>query len=322
VPELASKRVLIAGGAGFIGANLAAELRRRGADVHVAVRSTTNLWRLAAIRPPIECHHVDLTDTIGLAALIRKIQPQIIFNAAASGGHPSNARERAQALQDNVLSTCSLLEALAETGFERLVHFGSSLEYGWKREPIVEASLLDPVTFRGATKAAATLLCRQFARSEGRSVVIIRPFSVFGPWETGTRLVPTLMLSLLQGRAMRLTAPGIRRDFVFIDDVTEAALLAAQATDVDGQVFNVGSGTQWTNEELVDAAQQTTGIKISVTTDAFPLRPSDTDCWVADIGKSRRLLGWAPRHTLREGLDKTFTWFREHESQYDRVEMK
>jgi len=317
MPDLGGKRTLVTGAGGFIGANLVRALAGRGAEVHAIVRGATNLWRLAGIEPEIEIHLADLTDGARLTEVIKAARPEIIFNSAVFSGHPSNSEERVAALRDNVIGTANLLESLAAVEFSRLVHLGGSLEYGAKAEPMLESDLLEPTTFRGVTKAAATLLCRQFALSERRPVVILRPFSVFGYWEAHSRLVPTLMLALLKHNELRLTAGGIRRDFIFIEDVVEACLAAATTAGIEGEIINAGSGEQWSNEELAAAAQEVAGIEIKMTPDAFPRRPADTDHWVADVSKAKRLLGWAPRHTLREGLAKTFAWFREYEREYD-----
>jgi UDP-glucose 4-epimerase len=316
--DLSDKRILVTGAGGFIGANLTADLLRRGARVHALVRPSTDLWRLNEIRHALELHIVDLSEGDRLSGLIEEVRPQIVFNSAAWGGHPSNSDERLSALRDNVIATSSLLEALRAIEFERLVHLGSSTEYGWKQAPIAESELLAPVTFRGVTKAASTLLCQQFGMAERRSVVIVRPFSVFGYWEPPSRIVPVLMLALLKRREMRLTEAGIRRDFIFIEDILEVCVRAASASNVDGEIFNAGSGQQWSNEELVEAAQQVAGIEIKLTSGAFPRRAADTDYWVAEIRKARRLLGWMPRYTLQEGLARTFAWFREHQRDYDR----
>ena len=79
-----------------------------------------------------------------------------------------------------------------------------------------------------------------------------------------------------------------------------------------GEIINIGSGQQWSNEDVVDLVQSVTGQRIATRIGEYPARPFDTGHWVADIGKAKRLLGWEPRHTLREGLEKTAAWFRAH----------
>ena len=314
--SLSGQRVLVTGATGFIGANLVRALLQAKAEVHVIVRAGSDRWRLAGVAAQINWHGADLTAIEPLAQAVVAAKPDIIFHSAAFGGHPTHAAQREAALFATVAGTSNLLEALDPLPYRRLVHLGSSLEYGPKVKPLREDELLEPNTFRGATKAAAALLCLQAARAERKPIVVLRPFSVYGPWEANGRLIPTLMLTLLRRGEMRLTEAGTYRDFIFIEDVVEACLLAATAEGINGEIINAGAGEQYSNEEVVALAQEIAGIRVTVTPGAFPHRPSDTANWVADISKAQRLLGWQPRHSLGAGLAKTFAWFREQQQHY------
>jgi nucleoside-diphosphate-sugar epimerase len=250
-----------------------------------------------------------------LQETINEIRPEIIFHLAVHRAHLSQ-RDRWETLQTNILGTTNLLEATMPLNYQRFVHIGSSLEYGVRKRPLKESDRLEPVTFFGATKAAAALLCQQFARANRLPIVVLRLFSVYGYWEAPTRLVPTGIMAALRDREIALTTPGYRRDFVFVEDVVEACLLSLQAERVVGEVINVGSGQQWSNEEVVEMVQAVSGQKVKVRAGEYPPRPSDTTNWVADNRKAKRLLGWKPRHTLRNGLEKTIAWFRLHQEAY------
>lgn len=317
--SLAGRPVLVTGAAGFVGANLVKALLRQGAEVHAVVRPITRLWRLADDLSRLELHLVDLTDRAGLEAVVAAARPELIFHLAAPGGHPSGPRERLELLSATVLGTANLLEAASRLDYRRFVHAGSSLEYGARAAPLNEADRLEPSTFRGAAKAAATLLCLQHARAERRPITVLRLFSVYGFWEPPGRLVPTTILAVLQGRDIALTAPGYRHDFVFVDDVVDAVLLAAGTQGVDGEVINVGSGQQWCNEDVVAMVQSLAGRRVNVRVGAYPARPSDTAHWVADVRKAGALLGWHPRHDLAGGLQKTIEWWRHHHHVYAAV---
>jgi nucleoside-diphosphate-sugar epimerase len=309
----AGRRALITGVAGFVGTNLVAALDAAGADVHGIVRPATNRWRLEALNARLVLHVGDLTDWPWLAALARDVRPDVIFHAAAAGEHhPSTPEGRAGALLDTITSTATLCEAVAAAGGGRLVALGSSLEYGPAVVPLDEGRPLTPVTFRGATKACATILCRQIAGETGIPAVVLRPFSVYGPWEAPSRFVPTVIRALQTGGELPLTRPGTRHDYVFVEDVVAACLLAADAPGASGEVINVGSGRQWTNEELVEVVEQVAGARARVTVGAHPDRRVDTGHWVADIDKARRLLNWAPRYPLERGLAEMWRWSADH----------
>lgn len=316
IDDLQHTRVLVTGAAGFVGANLAAELLRRGAEVHALVRAHTNLWRIEEIIPQLTLHHVDLTHSEALQRTVDRVRPELIFHLAAGSRYPSQRQDREETLKTNVLGTANLLEAVAPLDFHRFVHVGSSLEYGARNKPLKESDLLEPTTLSSVAKAAATLLCQQFARANRRPVVALRLFSVYGYWEGPMRLIPTALYAALRNEEIALTAPGYRRDLIFAEDVVEACLRAVQAEEVSGEIINVGSGRQWSNEEVVDMVQAVSGKKLMIRVGAYPARPFDTNYWVADIRKAKKSLGWEPHHSLREGLEKTISWFRRHQDAY------
>lgn len=314
--ELQGRHVLVTGAAGFIGSNLVQELLRYGAVVHVIIRPGTNLWRIKKLLPGLHLHVVDLTNREGLKKTVQEVSPEIIYHLAAQGVSPA-FQEHREILRTNILGTFNLLESTALLDYRLFVHLGGSSEYGTKSGPMRESDCLEPLTFYGAAKAAATLLCQQYARANRRPVVVLRAFSVYGYWESPSRLIPTAIRAALCDRELALTAPGYRRDFVFVEDLVEACLLALRAEKASGEIINVGSGLQWSNEEVVDLVQVVTGRRINVRVGAYPARRSDKAHWVADIRKARDLLGWEPRHTLRAGLEKTVSWYLLHQDVYD-----
>jgi nucleoside-diphosphate-sugar epimerase len=309
---------MLTGAGGFVGAQLVRELLRRGAEIHAVVRRGSNLRRLEGILERVSRHEADVTDREALGRIFESIRPVYVFHAATRRASDSPEARRAT-LRTNVDGTLNLLEAAAFAGsVRRLVAFGGSLEYGVKSEPMKETDCAEPSTFYGATKAAATLVAQQFAREHALPLVVLRLFSVYGYWEAGSRLIPTAILAALEDYPLDLTAPGYRRDLIFVADAVEASLRAAQAGRVaPGEIINVGTGRQWSNEEVVELIQEIVGRRIRVRAGAYAARRSDATHWVADRQKAARLLGWEPRHTLPEGLQKTIEWLRLHRDFYE-----
>jgi nucleoside-diphosphate-sugar epimerase len=303
------QRVLLTGGAGFLGANLTRELLRQGADVHVLLRGKTDRWRLADVADGLSLHRADLREPAAVQAVVAAVRPRVLFHLAMPSGHPRNAQERGEMLEACVLGTSHVLEACAASGVARVVQLGSFLEYGPRSTPARETDALEPVTPRGAAKAAATLWCRAFARERGLSAVVLRVFSAYGPWEGAGRLVATAVRAALEGRAIRL-APDALRDYVLAEDVVAACLLAAGAELPPGEVVNVGSGCLSSNLEVVSAVEAACGRRLEVE-GGYPARPADASACAADLHKARTLLGWQPRFSLGQGIQATLGWARE-----------
>ncbi|MCS7060639.1 MAG: NAD(P)-dependent oxidoreductase [Anaerolineae bacterium] len=305
------KRALVTGSSGFVAANLIPALLAQGAEVHGIVRPGSQSWRLrewlATEGSNMHIHEVDLVQTEAVDHIMRTVRPDFIFHLAVQR-KSATRQERAETLYVNVIGTWNMLESAAEIGCERFIYTGSSLEYGPKPAPSHESDLLKPSSYFGATKAAASTLCQQAALAGRCPVVLLRLYSVYGPWEAPHRLIPTALMAALGDGHISLTEPGYRRDLIFVEDVVEACLQAAQIDRAVGEIINIGSGQQWANEEIVTMIEAITGRKLNVRMGTYPPRQTDTSFWVADISKSRDLLNWEPRHTLEKGLCKMLDW--------------
>lgn len=305
----ASKRVLVTGVGGFIGSNLAAELIQRGLEVNGVVRPSSDLWRLHHLTPHLRLHTADVADTDALRRVFQDVDPEIVFHLALSTGHPLTAEEHEDLARGGILGTWNALQVAAALGVQRFVHIGSSLEYGEREAPLEESDPVQPGTFRGAVKAAATLLSLGMWRTAGLSVVVLRPFYVYGPWDNPAHLIPRAIRAAFLREELPLTESTYVHDPVYVEDVIDACILAGTGDALAGEVINVGSGRQLRNHDIVRAIEEATGRPIEIRSGAFPARPSDRRHWVADIKKAKRLLGWEPRHTLEMGLESTLRWY-------------
>jgi UDP-glucose 4-epimerase len=307
---------LVTGAGGFIGANLARRLAAGQAEVHAVVRPETDRWRLSSLGARVVLHELDLTDGAGVARLVDRVRPTLVFHMARQRGAPSALAYRT-AYRVNLEATLNLLEAVGATGgCQGFVHAGSSFEYDLSRSPVGEDAAPAPRTVHGVTKAAATLLVQHFARARDIPGVVLRFFTVYGSWDAGSRLVPTLMLAALAGRPVRLTRPGLCHDWIHVEDVVEACIRGATSPGVSGEILNIATGRQSSNEEVAAIVERLSGRPLAMLSDPFPARPWDTERWVADVSKARRLLGWSASYDLAAGLAETLAWFRRHLALY------
>jgi dolichol-phosphate mannosyltransferase len=303
------RRVLVTGGTGFVGANLARRLLGEH-EVHLLVRPGFTAWRLDGIRKDVRLHEVGLEDAEGVSRAVTAIRPEWIFHLAAYGAYSRQTDVRRMA-RTNVLGTVNLVEACLETGFEAFVNTGSSSEYGVKDHAPAETERLEPNSPYAVTKAAATLFCRLTGQRQGLRVATLRLYSVYGPYEEPDRLLPTLVVRGLGGDLPPLVDPDVARDYVHVDDVCEAYLAAARRPAPEpGPVYNVGTGVQTTLREVVAVARRLLPIAAEPRWGSMPRRPWDTSVWLADSRRIRAELGWEARVPLEEGLRATVEWFR------------
>lgn len=306
------KRVVVTGGTGFVGANLVRYLLDAGHELHLIVRPQHATWRLESIRERVHIHVLDLLDPAELERFFRGLSPHWIFHLAVYGAY-SSQRDLGQMIATNITATANLLHASLNVGFESFVNTGSSSEYGIKQHAANEFESLDPNSYYACTKAAATHLCRHLARERDADITTLRLYSAYGPYEEPTRLIPTLALAALRGQLPPLVSPQTARDFVYVEDVCRAYLLAASRPQAErGAIYNVGSGVQTTLEEAVRQVREICQIDTLPQWGSMPNRQWDAQTWVADATKIERELGWQPECDFAEGFRRTMAWFVAH----------
>lgn len=302
------KRVLVTGAGGFVGANLARRLLRDGHEVHLFLRPGGRRWRIDELGDAARVHEVDLADETAVRASVEAARPDWVFHLAAHGAYASQ-RDVRRMVAANVTGTVNLVEAAARRGFESFVHAGTSSEYGFKDHAPHEREWIEPNSDYAVTKACATLFCRQAAQRLGLRLVTLRLYSVYGPYEEPTRFVPTLLVRGLRGELPPLVRPESAHDYVYVDDVSEAFLLAASGPRTEpGSVYNVGTGTERPAREIVEIARRVLGVGAAPQWGSMPDRPWDTAHWVCDNRRIRQELGWRPVVSFEDGFRRTLDW--------------
>lgn len=304
--SLTGKRILVTGANGFIGAHLVKKLLDVKAMIYALVSPQSHLQRLRQIDSKVNIVRCDLLDPTSLSVICDEICPQIVFHLASYGVYPDQT-DLLRVSHVNGFGLTNLLVALRDQ-FECFIYTGTAIEYGPKRTPMKETDLLEPNNFYGATKAGNTLLLQAYAVHHKKKIITLRPFYIYGPGEAETRLIRTIIQACLEDRELPLTSFNETRDFVYVEDLIRAYLIAASEHVQGSHIINIGTGIETSFKEVIEIIEDLTQRKIKVVEGKYERRPWSSNCWAADASKAKQLLNWAPAYTLREGISQVLKW--------------
>jgi UDP-N-acetylglucosamine/UDP-N-acetyl-alpha-D-glucosaminouronate 4-epimerase len=301
-------RVLVTGGAGFIGSNLARALLERGDDVRVLDNfSTGNRTNLAGLEHNVELVEGDLRSYERVHAAVRGVE--VVFHQGALPSVPRSVQDPLTTTAVNVEGTLNVLLAARDEGARRIVNASSSSVYGNGGElPRAESQLPDPISPYAVAKLAAERFCTSFSRVYDMEIVSLRYFNVFGPRQDPTSqyaaVVPRFIRAIAAAESVTVYGDGEQsRDFTYVDNIVEANLLAADAAAVSGEIVNVATGGTTTVNELADTIGRLLSLPVEKVYE--PERKADVRASWADVEQARRLLGYEPRVELEDGLRRT-----------------
>jgi nucleoside-diphosphate-sugar epimerase len=312
---LSGARVFVTGASGFLGANLVRRVLSTGAKVTVLMRPGVEPWRLDNVRDRVQIVEGDLTSLGSENVLAGLGGVDVVYHFAATGLNQTVADDLAM-IQTNVAGTYLALDFARRAGAARFIHLGTSGEYG-PCQRADEEDLPRPTGIYGATKASATILARAFSQRYGLDVVVLRPFAVYGPYESSFRLVPHCILRSLHGVPIEISSGEQTRDYIHVDDVVQAAELVASHPQAPGHTFNLCWGADTPIKDVVTRVVALTGSQSPILFGAKPHIPGEMWKTSGNPSKASALLGWAPRVKLDDGLRATIDWFRKHAAAYD-----
>lgn len=307
-----SQRVLVTGGAGFIGSELVRQLADRGSAVRV-VDNLVNGRRenLDRVLGNVELVVADVRDAKAMTSLLRDVD--IVFHLACLGVRHS-IHSPLENHEVNASATLGLLNAARSIGVKRFVYVSSSEVYGTARTaPITEDHPTLPMTVYGASKLAGEAYTRAFWETYRYPTVVLRPFNAYGPrchheGDSG-EVIPKFLLRCLAGRPMVIFGDGTQtRDFTFVGDTAGGILAAGLSENSVGETINLGSGKEIQVKELANTIAQALGRPHADFTHVEP-RPGDVLRLLADSSKAKKLLGFQPSVALRDGLTLLRDWY-------------
>jgi nucleoside-diphosphate-sugar epimerase len=314
---------LVTGGAGFIGSSIAEALLRQGASVRILDNLATgrerNLQNLQVYAARLQFIPGDLRDWETVKAAVAGVE--VVFHQGALASVSRSIKDPVSSLETNIIGTQNVLKAAHEQGVRRVVYASSSSVYG--NTPILpkhEEMPTAPMSPYAVQKLAGELLCGVFTRIYGLETVALRYFNVFGPRQDPNSeyaaVIPRFLTALLERRRPIVFGDGEQtRDFTFIENVVQANLLAARSPEAIGQAMNIGCGERISLNRVLDLARELLDVHIEA--EYREARPGDVRDSLADISRARKLLGYTPNVTFREGLARTLQELRKGSSLLD-----
>lgn len=292
-------RVFITGASGFIGSHLAKRCVELGYHTNVLSRPGVTAERLKPIEKDIVQHKYPL-DPGGVYQALKLSMPQWIFHLAAYGVNPKQQENGYEVMTTNVGGTAAILDAATHHGFEAFVNAGSATEYGFRQYFANHDELTEPMDRYGISKLAATQLVQLNNHKSGRAMTL-RLYTPFGPGEPEYRFIPSLVRSVVSKQPMTISSPSNSRDFIYIDDVVDAFLAAAEKGQ-DRAIYNIGAGREILLRDAVKVAQDLYPDMPTPVIGGRDLnRPVESRC-AAAYGLMQLDTGWMPKTSFVNGF--------------------
>jgi len=292
---LNNRRILVTGGSGFLGTRLITALRGKGATVYNFSLDTGNCDY---------CIKGDITHPDEVSEAVRKANPDIVFHLAALISRQRDFDLFPEMLRVNVNGTWNLLHALRDTSCKRFIFTSSSEVYGNQPSPLQEDYLPMPVSPYSVTKVMAETLIRTYGRQIEMPYTILRVFNFFGVGMPETFFIPELINTLKRGEDFRMTGGEQLRDFLVVDDVIDAMILAAGSERSIGETLNICSGTGTSLAELAAWIGSMNQGESRILTGALPYREDEVWEMTGSPERAEEILGFRQKIPLKEGLKK------------------
>lgn len=305
-----NKKVLVTGGAGFIGSNLVRALLERGYEVTVLDNLSIGLRDNLPESDKMRVITGDVRDFELVSTVIHG--HQYVMHLAAQAFIPLSYQLPLQICETNAVGSINVFKASLDHNIGRLVHISSSEVYGSaKYTPMNEKHPLNPYSTYAVAKAAADMWAQTLFLEHKLPVVILRPFNTFGPRENLPYFIPEMIRQCFKENLIQAGNLETSRDFTYVEDTIDAMVSALETDGIEGEIINIGTCKTWKMREILEMIKKNTkaGTK-EVVVDEKRLRPKDVALLVTDNKKARKVLFWKPSTSFDEGIRKTIEWYK------------
>lgn len=318
------KRVLVTGAGGFIGSHLVEGLLDEGYKVKAFVHyNSLNTWGWLDTFPKRKLNELevltgDIRDLSGLKAAMIGIDE--IYHLAALIAIPFSYDYPGSYVDTNIKGTLNVLQGAKELNTNRILITSTSETYGSaKYVPIDEKHPFQGQSPYAATKIGADRLSEAFYKSFDMPITIVRPFNTYGPRQSARAVIPTITMQLLAGKEeIKLGSLTPTRDFNYVKDTVQGFIKIAKTEATIGEELNIASQMEISIEDLAKELINQINPRAKIISDDKRIRPekSEVNRLLGSNEKIKKLTGWRPRYTLREGLSETIKWLKENLDKY------
>lgn len=309
------KTIFVTGGLGFVGLNLIQKiLTETSHTVSLLVRSVEDP-RLVFLKTSHDRVHFVVSDLLNLTQHRTELTKVTdVIHLAGDLGKVSGD-SYLPSIQTNVIGTATLMETIASLNLQHCVLLSSAAVYGEQSTPkaINETYALKPINIYGAGKLAAEQLAYAYYRTKKVPVTILRPFKIYGPHQKPPMLIPIFIQKILKGETITLNNGGQQtRDFVHVDDVSNAILRVIESPKVVGEIFNVATGKTKSVREVAELIKETLQADTSI--DVKPALAPESNFSRGSSKKIKTVLCWKPTYSFEKGLLQTIRWYQKNHS--------
>ena len=299
------KKVLLTGGAGFVGSNLLKLLIKLKFNVLVIDNlSTGKSYNIPSNIDGVTFLGADITDKKSIEQSVTDYAPEAVIHLAAIHFIPYCNKYPEETFNTNVMGTRNLLDICKSARPEIFLFASSAAVYGISDSSAKENEAPDPTDIYGSSKLVGEDLCRLFHYESNITTVICRIFNVYGPGETNPHVIPEIIEQFNSDKqSLEIGNTTPKRDFIHVSDLVNAIVSLLNNIKSGVDVFNVGSGTEYSVREIIDFCKEITNKNIDVISTESRLRKSDRMHLLSDIDKIKRATNWKPIVTIREGLN-------------------
>lgn len=315
-------KILVTGSEGFIGSHLTELLVEKGFEVKAFVRyNFENDWgwlEESKYKNDIEIYTGDVRDFDSVYDAMKDVD--VVFHLAALIGIPYSYISPLAYIKTNTEGTYNILESGRKLNLKRIIITSTSEIYGTAQYvPIDEKHPYNPQSPYAASKASADHLALSYYRSFGTPVTIIRPFNTYGPRQSARAVIPTIISQILAGKKqIKLGNLSPTRDLNYVKDIANGFITVGLNENTIGDVYNLGSGQEISIKDLAEKIIELTGKEVEIIGDTQRIRPekSEVERLLSNAEKAKKVTGWEPKYTLKEGLKETIDWIKDNLQYY------